>query len=41
MNETPVEVSEAKEGLDILDFMGLRPILDGFNLLDGHSESGG
>ena len=36
-----IDICEPKEGLNILDFMGLRPILDGFNLLDGHSESGG
>jgi hypothetical protein len=40
VDEMPVEVCEAKEQLDILDFMGLRPILDGFNFLGGHDKSG-
>jgi hypothetical protein len=36
----PVEVCEAKERLDILDFMGLGPVSDGFNFLGGHGKSG-
>ena len=41
MDKTLVEVSEAKEGLNVLDFTGLGPILNGFNLLGGHRKSGG
>src|SRR6266581_3588053 len=40
VDETPVEVCEAKERLDILDLMGFRPVLDGFHFLSGHGKSG-
>ena len=40
MDEMPIEVHEAEEGLDVLNLMGLGPILDGFNFLQGHGQSG-
>ena len=40
MDEMLIEVRKAKEGLDVLNLMGLGPILDGFNFLQGHGKSG-
>jgi hypothetical protein len=39
MNEVVVKVHEAQEGLNVLDFMGLGPILDGLHFLCGHGKS--
>ena len=39
MDEMPIEVCEAEEGLDVLNLTGLRPILDGLDLLHGHNKS--
>jgi hypothetical protein len=39
VNETQVESSETKEGLNILHFPRLRPITDGFDFLLGHGKS--
>ena len=38
-NEASIEVGESEEGLDILDFPGLRPVEDGLDLRLRHSES--
>ena len=38
-NEVAVEIGEAKEGLDILYLLQLRPVLDNFNLCLVHGES--
>src|SRR5882672_10185124 len=38
-NEMIVEVGETKEGLNILDFLGFRPILDNLDLVQGHGEA--
>jgi hypothetical protein len=33
IDETTIEICESKEGLDILDFPGLRPVKDSLDLL--------
>src|SRR4029077_11251305 len=38
VDETPVEISEAEEGLDVPDLTGLGPILNGFYLVRGHRK---
>ena len=38
-DESAVEVAKAKEGLDIFQFLGLRPIGDGFDLCLIHLEA--
>jgi len=38
-NETPVEVGESQEGLDILYLTRFRPIGDGLYLVRRHSET--
>lgn len=38
-NEMAVEIGKAEEGLDILDFLQLGPILDDFNFCLVHRES--
>ena len=40
MDEAAVKVCKTKEGLNVLNFMGFRPILDSFDLLHRHRESG-
>ena len=35
-DKSSIEVSESKEGLNILDFAGFRPFLDGLDLVIGH-----
>ena len=37
-NETPVEIGEAQEGLDVFDLLGFGPILNDLDLVGGHSE---
>ena len=39
MNEVSVEISTPKEGLDVLNLLGLRPILDGLNFARNHGEA--
>ncbi|KIK75127.1 hypothetical protein PAXRUDRAFT_173708 [Paxillus rubicundulus Ve08.2h10] len=39
IDETAVEVGEAKEGLDVLDFMRFWPIRNGFDFVGGHSQA--
>src|SRR6266700_3400545 len=39
VDETPVEVCEAKERLNVLDLTGFGPVLDGFHFLSGHGKS--
>jgi hypothetical protein len=39
MDEPPIEVRESKEGLDVLDLTGLRPVLDGFDLIRRHRQA--
>ena len=39
--KTAVEICEAKEGLYVLDFLRLRPVLYRLHLLQEHSKSGG
>lgn len=39
MDEPLIKVSESKERLDVFDFMGLRPILNGFDFLGRHGEA--
>ena len=41
MNEVTVEVGEAEERLNILDFPWYRPILDDLNFVQGHGEAFG
>ena len=41
MDEAAVEVCKTKEGLNVLNFMGFRPILDSSDLLHRHRESRG
>ena len=38
LNEPAVEIGEAKEGLNILDFPWLKPIEDGFDFVAHHRE---
>src|SRR6266581_9662459 len=40
INESPVEVCESKEGLNVLDLMGLRPVLDSLDLVRRHRQAG-
>src|SRR6266581_1663221 len=40
INESPVEVCESKEGLDVLDLTGLRPVLDSLDLVRRHRQAG-
>ena len=35
-DESLIEVSKSEEGLNILDFVGFRPFLDGLDLVIGH-----
>ena len=39
VDELTVEICETKEGLHILDLLGLGPILNGFDFLWGHRQS--
>src|SRR5882672_4904248 len=39
VNEMTIEVGETKEGLDVLDFLRFRPILDNLDLVWGHGEA--
>src|SRR6266581_4453955 len=39
VDETLVEVCEAKEQLNVLDLTGFGPVLDGFHFLGGHGKS--
>src|SRR5467141_3502830 len=41
VNETTVEVGKTEEGLNILDFLRLRPILDNLDLIWSHGEAFG
>ncbi|KIO02894.1 hypothetical protein M404DRAFT_146779, partial [Pisolithus tinctorius Marx 270] len=41
INESSVEVCEAKEGLDVLHLLQLRPVMDCLNFLGRHGETGG
>src|SRR5882672_412456 len=41
VNETTVEVGKTKEGLNVLDFSGFRPILDYLDFVLGHGEAFG
>ncbi|KIO04664.1 hypothetical protein M404DRAFT_142788, partial [Pisolithus tinctorius Marx 270] len=41
INESSVEICEAKERLDVLHLPRLRPVVDCLNLLSGHGETGG
>src|SRR6266581_7388850 len=40
IDESPVEVCESKEGLNVLDLTGLRPVLDSLNLVRRHRQAG-
>jgi hypothetical protein len=39
VNEMSIEVAETKEGLNIFDFAGCRPVGDGLNLLGIHRQA--
>src|SRR5882672_7685650 len=39
VNEMTVEIGETEEGLNILDFLRFRPILDNLDLVWGHGEA--
>ena len=39
VNESPVEVGEAKEGLYVFNFPRFRPLLDNFDFLIGHCQA--
>src|SRR5712664_3202911 len=41
VNETTVKVGETEEGLNVLDFLGFRPILDYLDFVLGHGEAFG
>jgi hypothetical protein len=41
MNEPAVEIGEAKEGLNVLDFPRFGPIEDSLDFVTGHGEPGG
>ncbi|KIO14030.1 hypothetical protein M404DRAFT_121223, partial [Pisolithus tinctorius Marx 270] len=41
INESSVEICEAKERLDVSHLPWLRPVMDCLNLLSGHGETGG
>ena len=41
LNEPPIKVRKAKEGLDVLDFSGFGPILNSLDFVAGHGEPGG
>ncbi|KIO05528.1 hypothetical protein M404DRAFT_140944, partial [Pisolithus tinctorius Marx 270] len=41
INESSVEICEAKEGLDVSHLLWLRPVMDCLNLLSRHGETGG
>src|SRR5467141_4208600 len=41
VNETTIEVGETEEGLNVLDFLGFRPILDYLDFVLGHGEAFG
>ncbi|KIO11691.1 hypothetical protein M404DRAFT_126476 [Pisolithus tinctorius Marx 270] len=41
INESSVEIGEAKEGLDVSHLPRLRPVADCLNLLSRHGETGG
>ncbi|KIO07671.1 hypothetical protein M404DRAFT_135586 [Pisolithus tinctorius Marx 270] len=41
VNESPVEICETKEGLDVSHLPWLRPVTDCLNFLSGHGETGG
>ncbi|KIO01263.1 hypothetical protein M404DRAFT_150354, partial [Pisolithus tinctorius Marx 270] len=41
IHELSVEVCKAKEGLDVLHLLQLRPVMDCLNLLSRHGETGG
>ena len=34
-----IEIGKAKEGLDVFDLLGFRPILNDLDLVRGHSEA--
>ena len=39
MNESPIEVGEAREGLYVFNLPRFRPFLDNFNFLVGHCQA--
>jgi hypothetical protein len=39
VDESPVEIGKSKEGLNVLNFSGLRPILNDFDLGLVHSQT--
>src|SRR5882672_1819456 len=39
VSETTIEVGETEEGLNVLDFLRFRPILDNLDLVWGHGEA--
>src|SRR5882672_8427032 len=41
INETMIKVGETEEGLNVLDFLGFRPILDYLDFVLGHGEAFG
>ena len=38
-DETPIEIGEAQERLDIFDLLGFGPILNDLDFVRGHSEA--
>src|SRR6266581_9320175 len=39
IDESPVEICESKEGLNVLDLTGLRPVLDSLDLVRRHRQA--
>src|SRR6266481_3920603 len=39
INEMSVKVSESQEGHDVPALLGLRPVLDGLNFVQGHGKA--